>query len=81
MAKGKFITELEREYIRIGYSIDLNAPAIAHYLGRDRVTVHNEINKMKKNETIGMIPFEFVVENIAKDMMRTEKARQAEMRG
>lgn len=80
MAKGKFITDLERECIRIGYSINLNAPAIAHYLGRNRVSVHNEINKMIKDGTIGMIPFEFVVENIAKDMMRAENERQAGMK-
>lgn len=80
MAKAKYINEIEREAIRIGLSIKLNAPAIAHYLGRNKQTVYNEIEKLEKDGTIGNMPMPFLVEAIGRDMQRSEAERQAGMR-
>lgn len=77
MAKAKFISELELEYIRIGRSLGINAAGIAHYLNRDRVTIHNKIRQMERHGTIGQLPFGFVLDRIAADMQRVEAERQS----
>ena len=79
MAKAKYINEIEREAIRIGVSIKLNAPAIANYLGRNKQTIYNEIEKLEKDGTIANLPMTFLVEAVGRDMMRCEAERQAGM--
>ena len=77
MARAKYINEREREAIRIGLAVGLNAPAIAHYLGRTKKGIYNEIQRLQEDGTIADMPMVFLVEAIGRDMQRVENERQA----
>lgn len=77
MAKAKYITEVERDAIRVGLSIKLTAPAIGHYLGRSKQGIYNEIQRLEQDGTLRNLPVPFLVEALARDMMRKENERQA----
>jgi predicted transcriptional regulator len=70
MAKNSYITDFERDLIRIGFGSGLNASAIARYIGRNRMAVHNQMRNMSNSGTITLIPTGLSAENIAKDMQR-----------
>ncbi|AVW90992.1 helix-turn-helix domain-containing protein [Celeribacter baekdonensis] len=65
MAKGKFITEFERDVIRIGYAKGIKAPQIARFLKRGKVVVYNHIKAMEGDGTIGALPMCFMCDEIA----------------
>lgn len=65
MARGKFITAFEAEIIRIGVNSGFKAPQIARYLGRTKQAVYAHIDKMKADDTLKNMPFDFVADEIA----------------
>ena len=77
MARAKYINDREREAIRIGLKIGLNAPAIAHYLGRTKKGIYTEVERLNDDGTIAALPLVFLVEAIGRDMQRVENERQA----
>lgn len=72
MAKAKYITDFEREIIKIGHSQGIYPMQISRYLGRTRVAVHQQIEKMKQDGTIDDLPLAFVVDEIA-EAIRAKK--------
>jgi hypothetical protein len=56
MAKGKYITDFERDLIRCGIAYGCNAPAIALFLGRNRMAVYNQIAAMRTAGTLQDVP-------------------------
>lgn len=79
MARGKYLTDVERDAIRIGVKLGLNAPAIANYLGRTRDGIHKEIKRLKNDGTIDDMPLSFLVDAVGRDMQRVEADRQREL--
>lgn len=65
MAKAKYISEFERDVMRIGHSKGLSAPQIARFLGRGKMVVYNHINGMIEDGTISALPMCFVADEIA----------------
>ena len=65
MARGKFISEFERDVIRIGVDAGYKAPQIARFLGRTKVVVYRHIEEMTESGTIGNLPLAFVSSEIA----------------
>ncbi len=65
MARGKLISEFERDVIRIGHSRGMFPLEISKFLGRTRVAVHVQIEKMKEDGTIDNVPLSFVADEIA----------------
>lgn len=65
MAHGKFISEFERDVIRIGIAHGLSVPQIAKFLHRNRVAIHNHKKAMEDAGTIDRLPFGFVCDEIA----------------
>ncbi|WP_323006779.1 helix-turn-helix domain-containing protein [Pseudorhodobacter sp.] len=66
MAKAKYISDFERDVIRIGVSRGIKAPAIARFLGRQKMAVYNHIAAMEADGTIGNVPLAFVADEIAR---------------
>lgn len=65
MARGKFITDFERDMIRIGHSEGIGDATIARALRRTPASVGQQIKKMRAAGTLDDLPFVFVVEEIA----------------
>ncbi len=65
MAKAKFISSFELDIIRIGVARGHNAPLIAKFLRRNKLTIYNHIEQMKQDETLDVLPFDFIVDEIA----------------
>lgn len=65
MAKATYISDFERDVIRIGYSRGIKAPDIARFLGRTKVAVYNQIKAMDAAGTLGDLPFCFAANEIA----------------
>jgi hypothetical protein len=59
MARAKFISDFERDVIRIGVSRGVNAPQIARFLGRTKVAVYQQIAAMDAAGALesGVLPF------------------------
>jgi hypothetical protein len=64
MAKGKYITDFERDVIRCGVSFGCNAPQIAVFLGRNRMAVYNQISAMRQAGTLEELPGDFLAAQI-----------------
>lgn len=72
MARGKYISDFEREIIKIGVHHGYKAPAIARYLGREKMTVYNHIKAMQAKGMMGGLPFDFLQEQICKGIDASE---------
>jgi dUTPase len=70
MARGQLITDQEREIIRVGVRMGLNAPEIARCLGRTKQAVYKQIYAMKKGGTINAEPFIFMETAIQNELRR-----------
>lgn len=73
MARGKFISEFERDVIRIGHARGVKNGQIAKYLGRTRECVWQQVRKMQADGTINNLPFSFAAEEIARAMKEGRK--------
>lgn len=65
MAKGPYITDFERDVIRIGIAAGIKAPKIALFLGRNKMGIYNQIKKMESDGTLQNVPLAFVCDEIA----------------
>ena len=65
MAKARYISDFERDVIRIGIDAGIKAPKIALFLGRGKMVIYNQIKKMEAEGTIQNKPMGFVCEEIA----------------
>lgn len=65
MAKAAYISDFERDVIRIGHSRGIKAPDIARFLGRTKVAVYNQIKAMDAAGTLENLPLCFVADEIA----------------
>lgn len=70
MARGKFITDFERDLIRIGFARGMKAPQIARFLGRTKVAIYQQIAAMEAAGDLQPTVFEFVADEIAAAMAR-----------
>ncbi|WGT50163.1 helix-turn-helix domain-containing protein [Thioclava nitratireducens] len=75
MARGKFITDFERDCIRIGKARGLENATIARALKRTQAAIGQQVRMMEEDGTLGNLPLTFMVDEIA-DMMRREGAIQ-----
>jgi len=72
MARGKYITEFERDCIRIGVFYGASGAAIARFLGRTKGGVRNHIERMRADGTIEDVPFAFVRAEIGRVILSHE---------
>jgi IS30 family transposase len=72
MARGKWITEFERDCIRIGVYYGASGAAIARFLGRTKGGVRNHIERMRDEGTLGNLPLDFVKEEIGRHIIAHE---------
>ena len=66
MAKAKYISDFERDVIRIGVSRGIKAPQIARFLNREKMTIYNHIKAMQQAGTLENLPLCFVADEIAR---------------
>lgn len=69
MARGRFITEFEKECIRIGKAKNIDNATIARALNRTKASIGQQVKAMENAGTLDDLPLAFVVDDIA-DMMR-----------
>jgi len=72
MARGKWITEFERDCIRIGVYYGASGAAIARFLGRTKGGVRNHIERMRDDGTLENVPLAFVREEIGRHIIARE---------
>lgn len=65
MAKARYISDLELDLIRIGIARGHSCIKIAKFMGRSKQVVYNHAEKMRENGTLGDLPLEFVVDEVA----------------
>jgi len=65
MAKSRYISEFERNIIRIGVAKGLNAPQIAKFLKRGKMVVYNHIKAMRADDTLNDLPVCEALDEIA----------------
>jgi transposase len=65
MAKAKYISEFERDVMRIGAANGYTAPQIARFLKRGKMVVYNHIKAMEAEGTLQNLPLCFVEQEIA----------------
>lgn len=75
MARGKYITDFERDCIRIGKSRGIDNATIARALRRTRMAVGNQVAAMEKAGTLGDLPMVFMQDDIA-DMIERAGAKK-----
>lgn len=75
MARAKFITDFERDCIRIGKSRGLDNATIARALKRTQAAIGQQVKAMDKAGTLDNLPMVLMVEEIA-EMMRREGGRK-----
>ncbi|MCE8508336.1 helix-turn-helix domain-containing protein [Ruegeria pomeroyi] len=73
MAKAKYISDFEREVMRIGHSRGFNAPEIARFLKRGKMVVYNHINRMDADGTLSDLPLCFVADEIAEAIRKANQ--------
>ena len=72
LARGKHITEYERETIRIGLAHNVPVKKIAGFLGRTERVIYQQRDKMEADGSLQALPFPFVAEPMAEAMKRHE---------
>ena len=70
MAKAKYISEFERDVMRIGVSKGLKSPQIARFLKRGKMVVYNHIKAMREDGTIDDLPLCFISDEIAESISK-----------
>ena len=75
MARAKYITEFEKDVIRIGVANGFSAPAIARFLGRQKMAIYRHIELLREEGTLKNVPLEFVASEIA-NAIRQKEAQQ-----
>ena len=74
MARGGFISEFERDCIRIGKNRGVDNATIARALKRTKAAVGNHVKAMTDAGTLDDLPIAFVCDDIA-DMLRRSGGR------
>lgn len=69
MARGKLITDFERDVIRIGISRGATYGQIAKFLGRTKPAVFNQAKAMREAGTLDNLPFCFVATEIGRQIV------------
>lgn len=72
VARGKHITEYERETIRIGLAHGVPIKQIAAFLGRTERVIYQQRDKMEGDGSLHALPFPFVAKPMAEAMKRHE---------
>lgn len=75
MARGRLITDFERDCIRIGHSRGVSNTAISKFLGRTLPVIGLQIKAMREAGTLTDVPFDFVADEVAKAMRTHEVNR------
>ncbi|WP_177195347.1 helix-turn-helix domain-containing protein [Thioclava dalianensis] len=75
MAHGKWITDFEKDCIRIGKAAGLDNATIARALRRRPGAISAHVTRMTNDGTIGNLPLVFMVDDIA-EVIRREGARK-----
>ena len=75
MARAKYITDFEKDVIRIGVANGIKAPAIARFLGRKKMAIYRHIELLEQDGTLGNVPMEFVADEIAAAIKAKEAAQ------
>lgn len=65
MARGKFITDFEKDVIRIGISRGIAKATIARALKRRKSAIGQQVQRMADENTLDNLPMVFVVDEIA----------------
>ena len=73
MARGKYITDFEKECIRIGLAAGIKPATIARALGRNKAAITAHCKVISENLEAAQEPFPFVADDIA-DMLRRKGA-------
>lgn len=71
MARGRFITNFEKECIRIGKAKNIDNATIARALNRTKAAIGQQVKAMEEAGTLEDLPLAFVVDDIAEMMRRT----------
>jgi len=72
MAKAKYITDFERDCIRIGVAAGATDAAIGRFLGRNKMAVGNHHKAMAAAGTLDNLPLAFVTDEIGRSILRHE---------
>lgn len=73
MAKAKYISDFERDVMRIGNAKGFKAPQIARFLKRGKMVVYNHIKGMAADGTLEDLPLCFVVDEIAEAIQKANQ--------
>jgi transposase len=73
MAKAKYISDFERDVMRIGHAKGYKPPQIARFLKRGKMVVYNHIKAMEAAGTLDDLPLCFVVEEIGEAIRRADR--------
>ena len=68
MARGKYVSDFEKDVMRIGVVRGKNITEIADYLGRTKMCVSIHVRKMRAAGTLENLPFGFLADDIAGDI-------------
>lgn len=71
MARGKLISDFERDCIKIGHHVGLTKADMARALGRTKPFIAKYLDQMKEDGTLGDLPLCSVIEDIGA-MMRAK---------
>lgn len=74
MARAKYISEFERDVMRIGHARGLKAPQIARFLKRGKMVVYNHLKAMEADGTLSDLPLCFVADEIAEAIRKADQA-------
>ncbi|DBA35683.1 TPA_inf: hypothetical protein gp20 [Marinomonas phage YY] len=75
MARGRFITEFEKDCIRIGYARGIENATVARALKRTKAAVGQQIKAMEEAGTLGNLPLIFMVDEV-EQMLRRAGAKK-----
>lgn len=70
MARAAYITEFERDCIRIAHNQGIGPTQTAKFLKRSRMSVHRQIVEMREAGTLENLPLCFMVDEIAEAIRR-----------
>jgi len=72
MAKAKYISENEKQVIKIAYEAGFKAPSIARYLGRGKLAIYNHIEAMQKADMMATDAMDFLKDQICEGIKANE---------
>lgn len=74
MAKAKYISDFERDVMRIGAQNGFKAPQIARFLKRGKMVVYNHLKAMEAEGTLKALPMCFIEEEIVEAIRKANRA-------